>query len=131
MSAKSKGTQYEKEVEKILQAEGWITERARPLYSFIGPGKIISQRHDFFTLWDLLAVRSGLPMRCVQVTVWENVSSKIKFFNEQKEKLAAFQTQFYEPCLYLRMRGRNPHFRIIYLRYEWKWKGDTAMVVKP
>ena len=47
-----------------------------------------------------------------------------------QERDEAFQTQFFEPCLYLRMRGRNPHFRIIYLRHEWKWKGDTAMVVK-
>jgi len=131
MSKVSQGKSYEREVERILVHDNWYVERTHPVYKFIGPGRVVTSRHDFWGLFDILAVHQALPMRCAQVTVWEEIARKIKLFKQEETKMKAFSTLFFEPCIYARMRrGRNPHFRILYQRYDWKWKGDTALIVK-
>ncbi|MGI0067844.1 MAG: hypothetical protein ACREB9_05440 [Thermoplasmata archaeon] len=67
MSNRSKGRSKEKQVEAILQADGWLTHRALPAARAIGPGRFVTHSNDFFGVGDIIAVRQG-EFRLVQVT---------------------------------------------------------------
>lgn len=123
----AQGKRYELEVRRILEKEGWEVEQAINKTIWVGPGKIISVAHDFFGLFDLMAVRNSSPaILFVQVTVWEKIAPRIN-------KIKAGSPAWKEiPCaIYARIRnGRQAHYRVLHNVDDFKWVGGTAMVIK-
>jgi len=68
-SKKAIGAYYENKAKKMLEAEGYIVERALPKTVWI-PGKggrrPISIHHDFFGLFDLIAIKEK-EVRWIQI----------------------------------------------------------------
>lgn len=133
MSRTSKGTSYEREVEKILQDKGYITERAykKTIWAYnkkkrcYGP---ISISHDFFGSWDIIAKLKSKdrPTLWVQVTVWEEVSHK-------RGELMTFPwSPKHDECvIYARMRNKGrPHFRVLYAADNYQWNEEIEYVRK-
>ena len=52
MSGVGRGKRFEVKAKHELQRDGWLVERA-PMTRF---------RHDFFELWDLIAVKKGIVL---------------------------------------------------------------------
>lgn len=122
-SAQGKG--YEREVIKIMEAEGWTVEQAINKTIFIGPGRIISVAHDFFGLWDLMCIK-GNTLLFIQVTVWEHASDK-----RRKIEKSPLDWAFMNSAVYARMRGVRPlHYRIMENQTGYQWTGKTAQVIK-
>ena len=124
MSKTSRGTSYEREVQKILEAKGYITERAykKTIWS---KGRPFSISHDFFSCWDIIAKQSERPTLWVQVTVWEGVSHK-------RKTLAGFPwSARYDRCaIYARMRNKGrPHFRVLYAADNYQWNEEIEYVI--
>jgi hypothetical protein len=124
MSTRDKGNRWEKEVKAILESQGYVVERALPKFVYIPGRKFpISQSHDFFGAWDIIAKLSGEKTLWIQVSSWDNASTKRK----QVEDFPA--TEGFDECaIWARVEGRNGHFRIMYRRNGYEWKGDTVMV---
>lgn len=125
MSAKSKGSQYEREVMKILEAQGWVMERAHPQYFPIGPGKMISKAHDFFGAWDLIGKQPGHKTLWVQVSTISNISGKRAQVNG-----FPWTAEHDEPCIFARVDGKNRHYRVYYAKEGYEWTGHTENVLK-
>lgn len=79
MSSRSRGNKFELEVKKMYEERGYLVERALAKLVWIPGRKVpISQSHDFFGLWDLVAVREGgLPI-WIQVSTTNEVATKRK-----------------------------------------------------
>ena len=127
MSNVSKGKQYEKEVQKILESKGYIVERAFNKTVWLARGRVISVAHDFFGQWDIIAKKFDEPTLWVQVTVWEMVSAKKKKLSECGYE---WNSDFDCPVIYARIRGRNGHFRVLYGKDGYEWQGETELVKK-
>ena len=125
MSTKSKGSQYEREVMRILEADGWQTERAHPKYIPVGPGKIISKAHDFFGAWDVIGKKAGYKTMWVQVSTLSHVSAK-------RSQVIGFPwtPEHDEPCIFARIDGRNRHYRVYYAKDGYKWTGRTEKILE-
>lgn len=122
----AQGKGYEKEVKDILTSEGWEVEQAINKTIFIGPGRIISVAHDFFNLWDIMAVNNSPTLHFIQVTVWEEVSHKIKKIED-----SIIDWTKWNCAIYARMRqGRNPHYRVLEAKDNFTWVGGVKMVTK-
>ena len=77
MSTNSKGTYYEKKSMDILEKRGYRVERALPKVIWV-KGRPLSIHHDFFGLFDLIAVRPD-GMLFVQVKYYgENTHARGK-----------------------------------------------------
>jgi len=83
-NTKRKGAQLEQRVIAILEAQGYLCERARANYAYSSRlGRTVSTAHDFFTAFDIIAKAPGRRTLWVQVTT-KNVSvvSKVRRFGE-------------------------------------------------
>jgi Holliday junction resolvase-like predicted endonuclease len=65
MSSRTKGNAYELKSRKMLEKDGYLVEKANARILWIG-GRPISKHHDFFGLFDLIAVNSQ-EVRFIQV----------------------------------------------------------------
>lgn len=123
MSKRSKGNQWETEVRKILESEGYIVEKAHARLVWI-KGRPISMSHDFYGAWDLIAKKGGFK------TLWAQVSS-IAHVSDKRSQIASFPwTSDFDDC---RIYGRIPNsrlFRVYYAKDDYAWMGDTAEVPK-
>ena len=88
MSARSKGSRNELEVQKILESEGWTCHRAYP--SMIKTGKRFFVRsNDIFQCFDICAKKKNEHTRWLQVAVGYKKAQKedkilqYDFFNEK------------------------------------------------
>lgn len=131
MDKRAKGKRLEKMASAILEVEGYFVERANPKLMFIGPGKVISQSHDFFGKWDLICVpKSKLHtkklrafIRFIQVSVWETLSMKLK-------QVKDFPQGPYTTEIWLwHKEGRNGNFRVLF-GPEYKWLGNTLEPIR-
>lgn len=75
-SAYKKGNQYENEVKKILEKDGYKVEGQHRRVMFIGSKRIMVGR-DIFGC-DLIAKKSGWPVKWVQVSTVNQKSAKFK-----------------------------------------------------
>jgi len=125
VSAKSKGSQYEREVMKILELQGWTMERAHPLYIPIGPRRIVSKAHDFFGAWDLIGKQAGFKTLWVQVSTLNNISGKRSQVNG-----FPWTPEHDEPCIFARVDGRNRHYRVYWGKENYEWRGHTEKIVQ-
>lgn len=126
MSKRSKGNTYEKEVQRILESEGWLVERALPKFVYIPGRKFpISTSHDFFSAWDLVCKKANNPTLWVQVSTWEHASTK-------REQVKNFPwTPGVDLCaIYARVRGRGAHFKVLYAHHGYEFRGDLQRVIK-
>jgi Holliday junction resolvase-like predicted endonuclease len=83
---KGKGAYYERKALKLLESEGWLCERARAITVWI-KGQPRSIKHDFFGLYDIIAVKAR-KLRFIQVKfLGENSHGSIA---EVKEELMKF-----------------------------------------
>lgn len=123
------GKRLEGEVKEILTSEGWLVEQAIPKTIFIGPGKMIAVAHDFFGLFDLIAVRPNgfaAQVKFVQVTVWEETARKRKKLEE-----SAFDWTKLDCDIYARMRDVSPiHYRVLQGMRNWIWEDVVKYTVK-
>lgn len=132
MSARDRGNAYEKEVKAILEEKGYVVERALPKLVWI-PGRKapISQSHDFFGCWDLIAKKAGERTLWIQVSTWEHFSDKRKQIVK-----AGFPINHDVDCcaIFSRMRGGKgggkPHYRVAYAEQDFEWNGATALVIR-
>lgn len=119
-----KGKRFELEVRKILEAQGWTVETAINKTIFI-KGRIISVAHDFFGLWDGMAVK-GPEIVFYQVSMWDRMAEKVK-----KVKESPIHWPGVVHCaIWGRIEGRNPHFRVVRGKTDWVWDGMVEMVLK-
>jgi hypothetical protein len=91
MSAKSKGDKYEREVFRYLTNSGYTVELAhRTMRRIFVKGKVlfVSQRNDFFGLFDLFALSPSLPME------WVQVKSDTSDVYKAKKKISAWVQKF-------------------------------------
>lgn len=116
MSKRSNGAKYEKEAKAILEAQGWLVERAFPKMVTIGPGRIISTSHDFFGAFDLIAKKAFYPTLWVQVSTWEMISVK-------KKQVSSFPWTPKQDRVEVwgRVRGRGAHFRVLQAQPNGEW----------
>lgn len=115
MSARSRGNAFEVEVKKIYEAAGYQVERALAKLIWIPGRKFpISQSHDFFGLWDLIAKKKGEPTYWIQVTTINELSKKRKQMAASRFPLDSMDVG----KIYARMIGVRPaHFRV-YSHYD-------------
>ena len=125
MSNVSKGKQYEREAEKILQSQGYLTERAFNKTVWIRPGVVRSIAHDFFGHFDIIAKKAGSPAVWVQVSTWEQSSVK----RAKLLDLEAFGNGD-DVQIWARVRGKGGHFRILRVRDRYVWIGEMVEVIK-
>jgi hypothetical protein len=84
MSSSSKGAQYERDAMAVLASQGWTVYRAGKVLKRI-PGKQpgtfrhLSQQHDIFGAFDLMAIKPDEPIRFVQV------STKVQGWDKRKQ----------------------------------------------
>lgn len=120
INTSAKGRAHEKEVAAILEAQGYMVERARALYVWLKGGPM-AVRHDFFSCIDVIAVKAD-EVRFIQVTEWEEVSKKVK-----KIKAAGFPAR----CeIWGRFPGRNAHYRVLQSVANFGWGGSIEMVIR-
>lgn len=124
MNSSAKGKRWEAEVRKILESLGYKTEIAINKTIWLGPGRIISVAHDFFTCWDGMAIR-GDEFVFYQVSSLEHLSDKIKKINGVGIEWGLLPIQ---TLILGRVKGRNPHFRLFWGREGYKWQGRVEMV---
>lgn len=91
-AADAKGKRLELAIKAHLEAEGWLVETAPKVTVWIWNPKLgakvpISTRHDFFGVWDGVAVRQD-ARRFYQVTTVNNVAHK-----RRKIQLSYFPTR--------------------------------------
>jgi len=100
----SKGRRLERLAKQVLEAKGYLVEMAPNRMVHLAAGRVISQRRDWFGVWDLCAVKH--KRRFVQVTTVDGVSAR-------RRKIIA--SGF--PCtphdlLMGYVGGRGRHFRV-------------------
>ena len=124
INTSKKGKGFELEVRKILEAKGYTVETAINKTIFI-KGRIISVAHDFFGLWDGMAVKDEEIM-FYQVSMWVRLAEKVKKVRESPLAWAKIV-----PCsIWGRVPGRKPHFKIVHGIKNWEWDGVVEMVLK-
>lgn len=67
--------ELEKKAKAELEEQGYLVDKAWLEASYIGPGKPVAKRRDFFHAFDLLAVRDN-EVRFIQVTSTEELAKK-------------------------------------------------------
>lgn len=65
-SSRKRGNELERRAQKELEADGFLTDRARPDLRWIGPGRCISKKTDLLGAFDVLAV-DQTHIRFIQV----------------------------------------------------------------
>lgn len=104
MSSKSKGDYYERKAQAQLEAEGYEVERAHAKVVWIPDGKggrrPISQHHDFFGKFDLIAVKKD-EVRFIQVKFLDEDSN----LKEARANILDFQHKC-EMWLYEKKLGK-------------------------
>ncbi len=121
-SARAKGRTKELKAAEVLEARGWTVELAHPQLQFIGPGKVISRKHDLFGVFDLVAVRRYDPTLWVQSTDLEHVAAR-------RDKVEEFARHHID-------LGRLGHHRVQVWAWGrtqengWHWDLYELMVVK-
>jgi hypothetical protein len=76
-SSVKKGNQYEGEVKKYLESQGWTVEGQHRKVMFLGPGRMIMAGRDIFGC-DLIAKKDGEKTHWIQVGTVSNKSAKSK-----------------------------------------------------
>lgn len=130
MNAKKKGKILEKKARNILESQGYHVEQANPKLIYIPKQKrMISKAHDFFGLFDLIAVppEPQGTVRFIQVSIWDNRAEKAKKLTVANFPKPGSLRQ--ELWLYLQ-QGRNSHFRISNHSENFEWRGACEMPVK-
>lgn len=67
--------ELETKAKKELEKDGYLVDKAWLEASYIGPGKPVAKRRDFFRAFDLIAVRDN-EVRFIQVTSTEELAKK-------------------------------------------------------
>lgn len=125
MNKAAKGKIWEREAREILERLGYKIEPAINKTVWIGPGKIISVAHDFFTCWDGLGCRPP-DILFYQVGSWEDLSHKIKKINGAGVDWKALPCQTLILC---RIKNqRPPHFRLCWGEDDYRWMGQVEIV---
>jgi hypothetical protein len=109
MSASSKGAQYEREAMAVLASQGWTVYRAGKVVMRLRPepGKpprMLSQQHDIFGAFDLIAIKPDEPIRFVQV------STKVQGWDKRKQVASVLPVLPLEHCdaeIWLFVGGRR------------------------
>ena len=123
MNTVAKGKILQKKAKSILESEEYIVEEANPKLQFIGKGRVISKKHDFFKKWDLIAVGHG-HVKFVQVSVWSLGSEKIK-------QVYGFPVGNYAQEIWLwDGHGRKGHFKILLSTDMFQWTGKCKLPIK-
>lgn len=79
MSSRSRGNSFEMEARKLFESKGYQVERALAKLIWIPGRRVpISQSHDFFGLWDLIAKKLDERTFWIQVTTTNELSKKRK-----------------------------------------------------
>lgn len=128
MNTQLKGKKLQKKVTEILESDNYITEQCNPKLLFIGPGRVRSKKHDFFSAWDVIAIcKQSLRLpKWIQVSVWEKASEK-----KLQVKNFPIGIQFYSEEIWLwYAQGKNGHFRILRRTEGYDWKGECKMPIK-
>lgn len=126
MSNLSRGKTYEREAIKILEKQDWLVEHAMNKTIYI-KGRIMSISHDFFHMFDIIAKKPGYTTRWIQVSTWEQSSTK------RKQLFSLNWTTDYDSVeIWARVRGGiKPGFRILHAKNGFEWDGlDVELVVK-
>lgn len=77
MNSREKGNKFEKQVQDILERNGYMVHRAR--YSgFKTKNGYFSRNNDVFGVFDLIAKRKDYTTKWIQVTTQSNASNRIK-----------------------------------------------------
>jgi len=84
MSSRSKGSQYEREFEKLLLDLGWVTQRVKGSTMF-------NKNVDFFGHWDIISFDGAC---------WMLVQVKTDYRNEEYERLQKWFEENKPPCCY-------------------------------
>lgn len=104
-SARAKGNALELKAKKELEAAGYNVERANPVLMWIGPGKVISRRHDFWGAFDLIAA-SPREVRLIQVCADAPGSAA-----DRRKKIEAVAPLFPQICSFELWRWRGGRVR--------------------
>ena len=88
MTPRSKGNALERKAQMLLEADGYMVERARPQIVWIGPGRPINKRVDLFGCFDLLAIT---PTRARLIQVCADTGGHAE---ERRRKIEAFAAEF-------------------------------------
>ena len=111
-SAKKLGDRYELEVKHILESRGYLVEMAhRTMRRIFAKGKMfyVSQRNDFFGLFDLCSVHP------VQDTLWIQVKSDTSDVYKAKKKILQWVNDYnisddYEVWQRIKRKGFIIHY---------------------
>jgi len=72
MSTRSRGNAFEKKVIEHWTGRGWLCERALAKLVAIGPGRFITQAHDFYGCFDFIGLHpKAMQVALIQVTIGE------------------------------------------------------------
>lgn len=125
MSNLSKGKGYEREAVKILEKQGWLVEKAINKTAW-SKGRVFTIAHDFFGMFDLIAVKPREATRWIQVSTWEMSSVKRKqLFNLN------WLPDYHSVEIWARRRGHKPpHFRVLYADDGFEWRGGLELIIK-
>lgn len=130
MNSRQKGKLIEKKVIEILEADSCRVEQAHPKLGWYkdkqtGQLKVRSLDHDFFGLFDLIAVpaKPKGKIRFIQVSVWANRSFKARML------LGGGFPKEQEIWLYVQERGKS-HFRICHSKDNFEWHGERETPIK-
>jgi Holliday junction resolvase len=77
MNTKQKGTKVEKDIQAVLEAQGFVTMRSPRTMKPIGNGRYISQDCDYFNLFDIVAKKAGWT-RWIQAKSTQSGVSSVK-----------------------------------------------------
>lgn len=81
MKTRQKGSAYELEVQKILEADGWTIHRARASNFKVG-NKVLCRSNDIFNIVDIIAKKEG------ESTCWIQVSTGTRRAEKEKKLLS-------------------------------------------
>lgn len=84
MSRREAGRRLETRIQKYLESLGWVVDKARAAVKFIGPGKFVSSRNDFWGFGDLSAIH---PLRDFTLVVQTTLDSGVGRKRERAESI--------------------------------------------
>jgi Holliday junction resolvase len=105
-SNRAKGNYYEKKSKDFLESKGYQVERALAKIFWLH-GRPISQHHDFFGLFDLIAVKEE-EVLFVQVKFEGETHEGSSLYGEKMAKMKAFSAPLGSKILHTwKLKGRK------------------------
>ena len=132
MNSKAKGDKAELEVQKILEKDGFLVQRAWRKMIRLPNGRWVSKTNDFFGCFDIMAIPATEeeevidPVKLIQVTTENELGTKR---TKIRETMKNNYTVCYEITIWCRIKEKN---KVKYRVYEYPnfLKKDSYVVDK-